>query len=156
MDTTLITFMFQATPRTQSRTGGLKMASTYYYYYELDDGIEVHDTAIPFTTTCPYMPGQPVNILWVPVEVSPPRLRSGSVDSINLAEAKTLNPADKFMTLRAPPLKPGVGRSASLSSSHAEMSKDKKLGWATKLFFRSSTKNFIAKRTAYSKTIIRV
>ncbi|EDN97664.1 hypothetical protein SS1G_12518 [Sclerotinia sclerotiorum 1980 UF-70] len=41
------------------------MASTYYYYYEIDDGIEVHDTAIPFTTTCPYMPGQPVNILWV-------------------------------------------------------------------------------------------
>lgn len=140
------------------RTGGLKMASTYYYYvcswfqhheedadndlqYELDDGIEVHDTAIPFTTTCPYMPGQPVNILWVPVEVSSPRLRSGSVDSINMAEAKTLNPADKFMTPRAPPLKPGVARSTSLSSSHAEMSekqcslaKDKKLGWATKLF----------------------
>ncbi|KAB8297287.1 hypothetical protein EYC80_002644 [Monilinia laxa] len=87
------------------------------------------------------MPGQPVNILWVPVEVTPPRLRSGSVDSINLAEAKTLNPADKFMTPRAPPLKPGVGRSTSLSSSHVEMSekqcsmsKDKKVGWATKLF----------------------
>ncbi|KAF7937564.1 uncharacterized protein EAE98_001878 [Botrytis deweyae] len=188
MDTTLITFMFQATPRTQSvhligswdnftkrypmerdsrrsreqwrgchtfddiicdgdgngsskRTGGLKMASTYYYYYELDDGIEVHDTAIPSTTTCPYMPGQPVNILWVPVEVSPPRLRSGSMDSINITEAKTMNPADKFMPPRAPPSKPNVARPASLSSSGAEVTekpcpwaKDRKLGWATKLF----------------------
>ncbi|KAJ8065721.1 hypothetical protein OCU04_006391 [Sclerotinia nivalis] len=185
MDTTLITFMFQATPRTQSvqlvgswdnftkrypmerdsrrsreqwrgchtfndiicdgdgngsikRTGGLKMASTYYYYYEIDDGIEVHDTAIPSTTTCPYMPGQPVNILWVPIEVSTPRLRSGSVDSVNITEGKTMNPADKFMTPRAPPSKPDVTRSVSLSSSHAEKpchrSKDGKLGWATKLF----------------------
>ncbi|QSZ34783.1 hypothetical protein DSL72_007641 [Monilinia vaccinii-corymbosi] len=125
----------------KKRTGGLKMASTYYYYYELDGGIEVHDTAIPFTTTCPYMPGQPVNILCVPVEVSPLRLQCGSVDSINAMDAKTLNPADKFTTPRAPPLKPGVVRFVSSSSSHAEVSlkrrpssKERKLGWATKLF----------------------
>ncbi|KAI9646093.1 hypothetical protein NHQ30_005533 [Ciborinia camelliae] len=125
----------------KKRTGGLKMASTYYYYYELDNSIEVHDTAIPSTTTCPYMPGQPVNILWVPVEVSPLRLRSGSVDSINTTEIKTLNPADKFMTPRAPPSKPNLARSVSLSSAHTERSekqglwlKDGKFGWATKLF----------------------
>ncbi|ESZ93523.1 hypothetical protein SBOR_6104 [Sclerotinia borealis F-4128] len=123
------------------RAGGLKMASTYYYYYELDDGIEVHDIAIPFTTTCPYMPGQPVNILWIPVEVPPLRLRSGSVGSINITEVKTMNPADKFMTPRAPPTKPNIARSAPSSSPHGEVSekpcswsKDGKLGWATKLF----------------------
>lgn len=87
------------------------------------------------------MPGQPLNILWVPIEVSPPRLRSGSMDSINITEAKTMNPADKFMTPRAPPSKPNAARSASLSSSGAEVTekpcpwvKDKKLGWASKLF----------------------
>lgn len=85
------------------------------------------------------MPGQPVNILWVPVEVSPLRVRSGSVDSVNTTEAKTMNPADKFMTPRAPPPKPGVSR--SLSTSHEQIlekpcswSKEGKLGWATKLF----------------------
>jgi len=42
---------------------------TDIYQYELDDGTEIHDTSLPFTTTCPYMPGQPVNLLSVPVEV---------------------------------------------------------------------------------------
>lgn len=48
-----------------------------------------------------------------------------------------MNPADKFMTPRAPPPKPNIARSASLSSSHGEISekpcpwsKDGKFGWA--------------------------
>ncbi|PQE02990.1 Anaphase-promoting complex subunit 4 protein [Rutstroemia sp. NJR-2017a BVV2] len=123
------------------RTGGLKMASTYYYYYELDDGTEVHDAAVPFTTACPYMPGQPVNILWVPVEVPAPRLRSGSVDSIMHEDLKTMRPADRFMTPRARPSKPSVARSASQPSEVPQASTSPrcdKPGWASKFFGRRS------------------
>jgi len=108
------------------RTGGLKMGSTYYYYvsifisnlksaadrykYELDDGTEVHDASMPYTTTCPYLPGQPLNLLSVPVEVQTPRLRSASLSSMAIGDRKTMNPADKFMTPRAPPAPPATSR----------------------------------------------
>ncbi|KAG0652230.1 hypothetical protein D0Z07_1268, partial [Hyphodiscus hymeniophilus] len=93
-----------------TRSGGLKMGSTYYYYYELDDGTEIHDPSIPSTTTCPYMPGQPVNLLWVPVEVQPLRFRSASESSMANGDLKTMNPADKFMTPRQPPPTPTLPR----------------------------------------------
>jgi hypothetical protein len=88
------------------RTGGLKMGSTYYYYYELDNGTEHYDKSIPFTTSCPYLPGQPVNLLFVPIEVQPLRCRRASLSSISNADIKTMNPADKFMTPRQPPPAP--------------------------------------------------
>ncbi|KAG9245077.1 hypothetical protein BJ878DRAFT_37137 [Calycina marina] len=92
------------------RTGGLKMGSTYYYYYELDDGTEIHDASLPHTATCPYLPGQPVNLLSVPIEVQPSRLRSASLNSMAIEDRKTLNPADKFMAPRAPPPPPTLPR----------------------------------------------
>ncbi|KIN06055.1 hypothetical protein OIDMADRAFT_24396 [Oidiodendron maius Zn] len=85
------------------RTGGLKMGQTYYYYYELDDGTEIHDPSVPSTTICPYLPGQQVNLLWVPVEVLPPRERSASMSSMVNETIKTMAPGDKFLTPRAPP-----------------------------------------------------
>ncbi|OBT78380.1 hypothetical protein VF21_02109 [Pseudogymnoascus sp. 05NY08] len=87
------------------RNGGLKMGHTYYYYYEIDDGIEIHDPTRPFTTACQYLPGQPVNFLWVPVEESPLRERSASVGATG-TDIKTMNPADKYLTPRAPPPTP--------------------------------------------------
>ncbi|KAM3070754.1 hypothetical protein ACMFMF_008202 [Clarireedia jacksonii] len=87
------------------------------------------------------MPGQPVNILWVPVEVPAPRLRSGSVDSIIHEDLKTMRPADRFITPRAPPPKPSFARSASQPSDVPEAataSKGDKPGWASKLFGRRS------------------
>lgn len=108
------------------RDGGLKMGHTYYYYvrthayslwpldyqlllidqqYEIDDGTEIHDPTRPFTTACQYLPGQPVNFLWVPVEESPLRERSASVGATG-TDIKTMNPADKYLTPRAPPPTP--------------------------------------------------
>ncbi|OBT64039.1 hypothetical protein VE03_06679 [Pseudogymnoascus sp. 23342-1-I1] len=87
------------------RNGGLKMGHTYYYYYEIDDGTEIHDPTRPFTTACQYLPGQPVNFLWVPVEESPLRERSASVGATG-TDIKTMNPADKYLTPRAPPPTP--------------------------------------------------
>ncbi|POS85890.1 hypothetical protein EPUL_003194 [Erysiphe pulchra] len=78
------------------RTGGLKMGSRYYYYYELDGGIEYHDATKPFTTSCPYLPGQPINFLWVPIEVPPLRDDSASMSSFRSEDLKTINPTDKY------------------------------------------------------------
>lgn len=70
--------------------------------YEIDDGTEVHNNRLPSTTACPYMPGQPVNLLFVPIEKTTTRKRSASVGAP--ADLKTMNPADKFLTPRpAPP-----------------------------------------------------
>ncbi|KAL2753824.1 hypothetical protein ACRALDRAFT_2044141 [Sodiomyces alcalophilus JCM 7366] len=81
------------------RSGGLKMGHTYYYYYEIDGTYETHDPALPSTTFCPYLPGQTVNTLEVPMErVS--RKRSASLSSMRGINYKTLNPQDKFIALR--------------------------------------------------------
>ncbi|KAI9050120.1 hypothetical protein LZ554_006261 [Drepanopeziza brunnea f. sp. 'monogermtubi'] len=127
------------------RTGGLKMGATYYYYYELDDGTEYHDELIPSTTACPYLPGQPVNLLFVPIEVQPLRCRSASMSSMASGDIKTMNPADKFMTPRAPP-PPPVPRlntsSAVLTKRRSARSlspKPEKSAWPTRMFFGRRT-----------------
>ena len=104
-----------------SRDGGLKMGQTYYYYvsvadfpvsskcsangacqYELDGSTEAHDPALPTTNECPYLPGQTVNTLWVPLEQSS-RKRSASLNSMRATDLKTLNPRDKFTSPRPAP-----------------------------------------------------
>ncbi|KAG9229724.1 hypothetical protein BJ875DRAFT_386758 [Amylocarpus encephaloides] len=97
------------------RTGGLKMGSTYYYYYELDNGIEVHDPTLPFTTSCPYLPGQPVNFLSVPTEVQPLRYRRASMSSMANGDVKTMNPANKFVAPRPSPPTPMTTARATTS-----------------------------------------
>ncbi|KAK4180029.1 hypothetical protein QBC36DRAFT_321050 [Triangularia setosa] len=81
------------------RTGGLKMGQTYYYYYEVNGSSEVHDPSLPSTTACPYLPGQPVNTLWIPVEQSL-RKRSGSLNSLRSTDFKTMDPAAKYAKLK--------------------------------------------------------
>jgi len=76
--TSFATGMVEAVP---NETGGLKMGSTYYYYvcykfirnYQERNSLFIYstswmmerkhyDASIPFTTSCPYLPGQPVNL----------------------------------------------------------------------------------------------
>ncbi|OIW34014.1 hypothetical protein CONLIGDRAFT_569183 [Coniochaeta ligniaria NRRL 30616] len=85
-----------------SRDGGLKMGETYFYYYELDGSTETHDPTVPTTSHCPYLPGQTVNTLWVPVEQNS-RKRSASLNSMHTADLKTMDPSDKFTTPRPAP-----------------------------------------------------
>ncbi|KAK0124399.1 hypothetical protein ONS95_009360 [Cadophora gregata] len=129
-------------PSSPKRTGGLKMGSTYYYYYELDDGTEHYDPSIPSTTACPYLPGQPVNLLFVPIEVQPLRYRSASMSSMANGDIKTMNPADKFMTPRAPPPPPSLPRLNTSSSvlmkkrsARSLSPKPEKSAWSPRQFF---------------------
>lgn len=106
------------------RSGGLKQGGTYWFYYRLDDQCEAYDDAKPFTTNCPLLPGQPVNVLDVPVEVlpQPSRCRSASARSAGLvvlsAPVGTLNPDARFAGL-GPPL---------CSKVHSRCKSDEDLG----------------------------
>ncbi|CAK7268485.1 hypothetical protein SEPCBS119000_003086 [Sporothrix epigloea] len=87
-------------PQSQSlapRSGGLKMGRTYYYYYEVDGLLETHDPALPSTTTCPYLPGQRVNCLWVPTERPSP---VSSDSDFPCSDYRTMDPADRYLTPR--------------------------------------------------------
>ncbi|PHH69311.1 hypothetical protein CDD80_6834 [Ophiocordyceps camponoti-rufipedis] len=114
------------------RHGGLKMGATYYYYvsflsvilasyavadsvfgqYEVDGSLETHDPAEPCTTACPYLPGQTVNTLSVPVERSE-RHRSASLNSLHADGFKTMNPDAKFDTPCPPDAPPAAEAAAS-------------------------------------------
>nr|POF24028.1 hypothetical protein CFP56_54964 [Quercus suber] len=84
------------------RSGGLKQGGTYWYYYRLNDDVEACDDNQAQTSTCPLLPGQPVNIVEVPVELveTPVRSRSASADLTgslsDRSTAHTWNPQDKF------------------------------------------------------------
>lgn len=93
------------------------MGQTYYYYvsallpfgwhvltvsqYELDGTTEIHDSTVPSTTDCPYLPGQTVNTLFVPVEQSL-RKRSASLSSMRDSDWKTMDPKDKYTNPKPP------------------------------------------------------
>ncbi|KAI1190555.1 hypothetical protein F5B17DRAFT_62693 [Nemania serpens] len=89
-------------PAGPERRGGLKMGQRYYYYYEVDGSTETHNPSLPTTTTCPYLPGQTVNTLDVPLERRT-RLKSASMNSLRNADFKTMDPADRFTAQRIPP-----------------------------------------------------
>ena len=95
--------------KSTSREGGLKMGGRYWYFYQLDGEIEYHDPTEPFTSACPYLPGQPVNILDVPIELGSDggRGRSGSASIIftaGPAAVRTMDPAQKFVSPRPAPM----------------------------------------------------
>lgn len=63
------------------------------------------------TTSCPFLPGQPVNVLNVPVilpDTQTRRKRDSSVSS-QRSDYRTMNPEDKYMNPRTPP-KPKLPR----------------------------------------------
>ena len=77
------------------------------FQYELDGSTETHDPAMPSTTACPYLPGQTVNTMNVPVEKTL-RRRSASLSSVCASNFQTLNPQSKFITPRPVPAIPPV------------------------------------------------
>lgn len=95
---------------TRPRSGGLKQGGTYWYYFRLDDGMEAYDDRRDCTADCPLMPGQVVNVIHVPTEVTEPlvRERSASVDLVGtLAQQssfQTMNPKAKYQALDPPPV----------------------------------------------------
>ncbi|RWA12063.1 hypothetical protein EKO27_g3046 [Xylaria grammica] len=90
-------------PTNSERRGGLKMGQQYYYYYEIDGSTETHNPSLPTTTTCPFLPGQTVNTLDVPVERST-RLKSASMNSLRSTDYKTMDPIDRFTAPRPAPV----------------------------------------------------
>ncbi|KAJ5883370.1 uncharacterized protein N7473_010256 [Penicillium subrubescens] len=95
--------------RSQWRTGGLKMGATYWYYYLLDNDVEYFSQAEPVTTKCPFLPGQPVNVLNVPIILPDSSHTRSSSSSSQKSNYRTMNPEDKFMNPRKPP-KPSLAR----------------------------------------------
>ncbi|PYH96735.1 hypothetical protein BO71DRAFT_427816 [Aspergillus ellipticus CBS 707.79] len=94
-----------------ARSGGLKMGGTYWYYYLLDEDEEYFNEAEPLTTHCPFLPGQPVNVLHVPIILpdSMPTFTHARSPSFQQADQRTMNPEDKYMNPRRPP-KPKLPR----------------------------------------------
>lgn len=62
----------------------------------------MHDPTMPSTTACPYLPGQAVNTMHVPMERGL-RQRSASLSSMRLTDFKTVNPQSRFVTPRRSP-----------------------------------------------------
>ncbi|KAI0534644.1 hypothetical protein GGR58DRAFT_46721 [Xylaria digitata] len=108
-------------PASSERRGGLKMGQRYYYYYEVDGSTETHNPSLPTTTTCPFLPGQAVNTLDVPLERRT-RLKSASMNSLRNTDYKTMDPVDRFATPRPAPI-PGHRREFRIASASSILPK---------------------------------
>ncbi|GIK04846.1 hypothetical protein Aspvir_008943 [Aspergillus viridinutans] len=93
------------THQAPARSGGLKMGGTYWYYYLLDNDVEYYNEAEPVTSLCPLLPGQPLNVLQVPVILPDTRPTHSFQDSPSSRkpDIRTMNPEDKYMNPRRPP-----------------------------------------------------
>ncbi|KAF2767367.1 hypothetical protein EJ03DRAFT_329266 [Teratosphaeria nubilosa] len=116
---------------TRPRRGGLKQGGTYWYYYRLNYDVDAFDDGKEYTTGCPLLPGQPVNVIEVPIEMMPPPSRRQSAclgfDNVEgtLASLKsmpryalnrpqqTMDPDTKFAALEPPPVSKVHGRCVS-------------------------------------------
>ncbi|KAM5436284.1 hypothetical protein MferCBS31731_005977 [Microsporum ferrugineum] len=87
------------------RDGGLKMGGTYWYYYVLDGDFEFYNESEAWTTSCPLLPGQPLNVLNVPIYLPPAITSHGrnASTSSELSVHQTMNPDDKYTNPRPPP-----------------------------------------------------
>ena len=104
---------------TKPRTGGLKQGGTYWYYYRLNDEVEAYDDSQNYTSTCPLLPGQTVNVIDVPIEMLEPPTRCMSASygvvgtNATFPITHTLDPGDKFNALEPPPVSKVHGRCVS-------------------------------------------
>ncbi|MCJ1250778.1 hypothetical protein MMC30_008006 [Trapelia coarctata] len=110
------------------RDGGLKMGGTYWYYYELNGSIEYHNPAEPSITSCPFLPGQTVNVLEVPIQIQEHNSRSPSASTSSLTSTYhyTLNPEDKYVN-PAPPTSPIPYKSKIFAASADNLSQENQL-----------------------------
>ncbi|EYE98939.1 uncharacterized protein EURHEDRAFT_520147 [Aspergillus ruber CBS 135680] len=124
------------------RSGGLKSGGTYWYYYLLDDDIEHYNDTEPATTHCPFLPGQPVNVLQVPILLpdSEPIHTHDSQSFNNTLDIRTMNPEDRYVNPRQPP-KPKLPRLRTSLQQPAP-------SWS----FNSSPLSFITNRTTSQPT----
>ncbi|EXU97270.1 hypothetical protein X797_009547 [Metarhizium robertsii] len=135
----------ESSSHSSTRNGGLKMGDTYYYYYEVDGSTEIHDPAQPSTTSCPYLPGQTVNTLHVPIEQTL-RHRSASVNSLRQESYMTMNPEARYITpVPAPaavanPVIRRLGSASSLLGNHTS-SRSKSPGPPWKRIFSRKSAN---------------
>ena len=89
---------------------GIIDMTSYVSQYRLNGDVDHHDPKEPFTTFCPSLPGQSVNVLEVPINCDPvgvysPNSSCTSLDSIVF----TLDPKDKYQS-------PGIKRAATTSA----------------------------------------
>ncbi len=91
------------------RSGGLKQGGTYWYFYRLNDEVEAYDDSRDYTTSCPLLPGQCLNVLEVPIEMQDPPSRcfsagGAATEALRAPHTQTMNPDDKFASLEPPPV----------------------------------------------------
>ncbi|KZF23952.1 hypothetical protein L228DRAFT_236933 [Xylona heveae TC161] len=104
----------------QRRNGALKMGERYWYYYQLNGDEDYHNPGQSFTTACPFLPGQPVHVLDMPIES--PAENFGGVEEYTFAPAFTMNPEDKYLAPRTPPI-PRPFKEQRLSTSSRRSSR---------------------------------
>ena len=76
----------------------------------LNEDVESYSQAEPVTTKCPLLPGQPLNVLNVPIILPDSHSHGRSASSSSQKEDyRTMNPEDKYMNPRKPP-KPNLAR----------------------------------------------
>ncbi|EGE85937.1 hypothetical protein BDDG_08882 [Blastomyces dermatitidis ATCC 18188] len=109
----------ETTPSAPGRDGGLRMGGTYWYYYQLDNEVDFFNEAEPVTTSCALLPGQPLNVLNVPIHLPSSQTHPGrgTRPGSRISNHETMDPADKYMNPRAPP-RPALPR---LTTSPAKL-----------------------------------
>ncbi|OJD21217.1 hypothetical protein ACJ73_07444 [Blastomyces percursus] len=140
----------ETTSSAPGRDGGLRMGGTYWYYYQLDDEIDFFNEAEPVTTSCALLPGQPLNVLNVPIHLpsSQTHLRRGTRPASRISNHETMNPADKYMNPRAPP-RPALPR---LTTSPAKLMRTD-YGLTSPLSSRSSLSPVNERRFSHPHTL---
>jgi hypothetical protein len=123
------------------RDGPLKMGGTYWYYvsqlsqrydrgtdllqYKVDGDDECHNPSEPSTTFCPLLPGQRLNILELPTEISTELPTDRHCRSnLDPSDGFTRNPSDRFLN----PVPPAAPR--PLPSPHTRTTSSPPSPWA--------------------------
>jgi hypothetical protein len=81
-------------------------ANISFAQYRIDGVEEYHNPTEPSTTSCPFLPGQTLNILDVPRQIQQPNSKSRSESIILEAAVHTLDPDDRYLNPRPPPTPP--------------------------------------------------
>ena len=110
--------------------------------YQLNGYTDYFNVAEPSTTSCPYLPGQEINILEVPIQIKQPsgpgRRRS---TSSTMSAMFTLNPEDKYALPKPPPRTSYLERSSSTPSVSERFEKAKMKFKSSRDFHKNVNRN---------------